>query len=276
MVAALFDDAALFPPGNAPMTTAVPGHRAYRRAGFADLVGPFVAPASRVPELIAALGPGTALDPFEVVLVADSGVLGVEEAVGRLLDEDRVELVGLEVALPRDGDPQRFARTVLDSLHFSVPAAIEIPFVPGWEQALDVLAQDGAERAKFRTGSPDPAAIPSPGQLADAVLAATARRVPFKLTAGLHHALRGAEATGGVDHHGFLNVLAATALALTGAERAELVEVLSSTAAGEVLAPLREADPGPLRAAMRSIGTCSIADPVTDLVGLGLLEPDAA
>jgi hypothetical protein len=165
---------------------------------------------------------------------------------------------------------------VLDSLTFAVPAAVEIPRVPGFESALDVLAEDGAEIAKFRTGGPDASFIPTPDQLADQVLAATARRVPFKLTAGLHHALRGMESTDGVDHHGFLNLLAATALAVAGADRSAVVDVLASKDAAVVVALLGQHDPGPVRAAMRSIGTCSIIDPVTDLVGLGLLEEEDA
>ena len=45
------DDAALFPPGNAPMDKALAEHEAVRRSGRADLVGPFLCPASRVTEM---------------------------------------------------------------------------------------------------------------------------------------------------------------------------------------------------------------------------------
>jgi hypothetical protein len=41
----LFDDAALFPPGDASMAAAVPAHRELR-ARLGDLVGPFVVPAA--------------------------------------------------------------------------------------------------------------------------------------------------------------------------------------------------------------------------------------
>ena len=39
---ALVDDAAIFPPGNAPLEEAVPAHREHRAAPYGDLVGPFV------------------------------------------------------------------------------------------------------------------------------------------------------------------------------------------------------------------------------------------
>ena len=276
LVTALFDDAATFPPGDAPMPAAVRGHGDHRRSWYADLVGPFLCATSRVPQLQEALAGASGLDPLAIVLVADNGVQGADQATRLLLDDDRVELVGIELALPREGDPVVFARHVLDALAFSVPTAIEIPQVAGWQDALDVLAQDGAERAKFRTGGPTAAHIPTPDRLADLVVAAVERQVPFKLTAGLHHAIRGAESTDGIAHHGFLNLLAGTALALRAGTAPEVAAVLSATDASPVLAVLAESDPTAVRRSLTSIGTCSIADPVADLLALGMLEQDAA
>ena len=100
--------------------------------------------------------------------------------------------------------------------------------------------------------------------------------MPFKLTAGLHHAIRGAESTDGIAHHGFLNLLAGTALALRAGTAPEVAAVLSATDASPVLAVLAESDPTAVRRSLTSIGTCSIADPVADLLALGMLEQDAA
>lgn len=47
LFARLVDDAALFPPGNAPMPDAVRGYLAARAGERADLVGAFLCPASR-------------------------------------------------------------------------------------------------------------------------------------------------------------------------------------------------------------------------------------
>ncbi|HJX44708.1 MAG TPA: hypothetical protein VJ352_13620, partial [Geodermatophilus sp.] len=66
--AGLFDDAALFPPGDAPMGVAVPAHRELR-ARLGDLVGPFVVPAARLDELGAHLPDG---EPFGVSLIASA------------------------------------------------------------------------------------------------------------------------------------------------------------------------------------------------------------
>lgn len=38
----LVDDAAMFPPGELPLTEAVPAHHAHRAASYAELVGAFV------------------------------------------------------------------------------------------------------------------------------------------------------------------------------------------------------------------------------------------
>ena len=70
-----FDDAALFPPGNADMAAAIIAHDWYQHSRFADLVGPFVVPATR-PYPLAHLRTG-----------ADS------------LAENRTQIVGLSVDL---------------------------------------------------------------------------------------------------------------------------------------------------------------------------------
>lgn len=53
LLAALVDDAALFPPGNVPMP-AVAAHRRHRAAPHGELVGRYLCPASRLDELRAA------------------------------------------------------------------------------------------------------------------------------------------------------------------------------------------------------------------------------
>ena len=54
-LAGLFDDAALFPPAELPMPQAVAAHLAHRQAWYGPLVGPFVCPTKRLPELAAVL-----------------------------------------------------------------------------------------------------------------------------------------------------------------------------------------------------------------------------
>jgi hypothetical protein len=275
-VVALVDDAAVFPPGNAPVPDAVAAHRALRAAEHGVVVGPFLAPVSRLGELLDALDAAPSSTPLDLVLVADTGLVEAAEARAVLLDDDRVELLGLEIALPADGPLGESARLTLDTLDFALPAAIEVPRAPGWRDALDVLAEDGAERAKFRTGGPTATHHPSEAELAELIVAATGRNLAFKLTAGLHHALRRTDPDTGFEEHGFVNVLAATAAAIDGADVPRVAALLAERDAAPLLVVLAAADPCAVRRRFTSFGSCSISDPVTDLRALGMLEEETA
>ena len=100
--------------------------------------------------------------------------------------------------------------------------------------------------------------------------------VGFKLTAGLHHALRRTAPDTGFEEHGFLNVLAATARAVAGDEPSTVATVLGHREAAPLLAILAEADPREVRRRFTSFGSCSISDPVSDLRSLGLIEAEEA
>lgn len=271
---ALIDDAAVFPPGSASVDDALVAHRRHRTSWYADLVGPLLARASAVRELAAALDThGSAADPVEVVLVADAGLVGLAEARAALLDDDRLEVVGVEVAIPAGDDLGAAARRTLDALDVAVPAAVEVPRGSGWREALDVLADDGAERAKFRTGGPTPDAVPSDHQLALFVHACLERRLPFKLTAGLHHLVRRTAPRTGMEEHGLLNVLAAVAAGLDGGSVEVMQEMVSLRDEALLRAVIDTADARDLRRWFTSFGSCSIDEPRDELVAAGLLVP---
>jgi hypothetical protein len=270
-VAGLVDDAAVFPPGNATVPQALAAHRAHRLAVWAPVVGPLLVPVSRIGELLDALDADPDSSPLDLVLVADTGMVDAAEARIVLLDDDRVELLGLEIALPADEVLGTAARITLDTLDFALPTAIEVPRAVGWRDALHVLGQDGAERAKFRTGGASAEAYPTTAELAELLVAAVHERVAFKLTAGLHHALRRTSSDSGVEEHGFLNVLAATAAALDARDVAHVSALLAEREPTPLLAILADSDPDAVRRRFTSFGSCSIQEPVDDLRGLGML-----
>ena len=158
----------------------------------------------------------------------------------------RCTLVALEVALREEDDLARNAQRVcsaLDAIEDSVadvevfvelPRTLGVPG-PGWLGALDELAMRELT-VKFRTGGATAEAFPSAAELAAAITAALDRELPFKCTAGLHHALRHTDPESGFEHHGFLNVLAATRASLDG---------------GDTEAALEERDPDRLLAGHR-------------------------
>ena len=268
----LVDDAAVFPPGNAAVPDAVTEHRLHQRSWYGDLVGPLLLRPAQVGEMLAATLPGDDLD-VGVVADANAGLAGLMSGAHVLLDQDdRARLVQAEVALPSGHEPAAATRVLVDQLALSVPTYVEVPRT-GFEGALDVLAEDGAERAKYRTGGTAPGAVPSSAELAGFLHAALDRRLAFKLTAGLHHALRGPSSDPDAQH-GVLNVLAAVGAGVDGAEAAAIARLLDATATDPLLDVLDGVDVAAVRRSFVSFGCCGVTDPIGELVSLGLLDTD--
>ncbi len=146
-----------------------------------------------------------------------------------------------------------------------------------WLTALDELAALDL-RLKFRTGGVTADAFPSAAELASCIDAALDRELRFKCTAGLHHALRHRVGEGfdrPVDQHGFLNVLLATRAALDGGGVDDIAQVLETIDPSAVRDTLDDEGEETLVSARRwfvSFGSCSVLEPLEDLVELGLVD----
>jgi hypothetical protein len=269
LFAGLFDDAALFPPGNSPMAVAVTTHRAWRARQTA-LVGPFVIPASRLDELVTHLG--VEQPPFDVSLIAPAGDLPT--AVARVTSDPRLALSAIEIPVAADAAAARKSVRVLDAvLPEQVPASIEVPRTGARDPVLDVLLSTGY-RAKLRTGGLGAELFPSPTEFAATLQACITRGIAVKCTAGLHSAIRRTDSTTGITHHGFLNVLLAVAALSSGAPASVAADWLAEADAGTVVWGVRALPAEAVARARKcftSFGTCSVLEPVDDLVGLGLL-----
>ncbi|HEX6336966.1 MAG TPA: hypothetical protein VFZ85_08435 [Jiangellaceae bacterium] len=273
----LIDDAALFPPGNAPMPEAVPAHERHRTQWYAPLVGPFLCPAARVSELsqhaTAKLG----------VIVVASGPGDIEPAVQTVLADPQLELRGVEV--PMRGEPLAdSARRTLVALDAALvdaddpdqlPVYVEIPRAPGWRDALDQVAVAGY-RSKLRTGGETAEAFPAEHEVAAFIIACREFDVRFKFTAGLHHAIRHTTSDG-LEQHGFLNALAAVAEALDGADEAALAAILAERDAAAIAERVKAIPVGraaTVRTWFGSYGSCSIDEPLQELLDLGLVTKE--
>ena len=181
-------------------------------------------------------------------------------------------LAQVEVALPPAEEPAAATRSLLNELAFSVPTYVEVPRA-GWEPALDVLAEDGAEHAKYRTGGETPEAHPAEAELAAFLRGCLDRNLGFKLTAGLHHAVR-TTTERGFEQHGLLNVLAAVSAGLDGADRDDLAALLAQRDIDSLAALVDKSDVAAVRRLFRSFGCCGVTDPIDELVVLGLLSPE--
>lgn len=265
----LVDDAAVFPPGNAPIPEALAAHEGHRAAWFADLVGPLLLPVSALAALTGEPLP-------RIGVIGDTGLAGVHTAFEAAAASDR--WAQFEVAVAKRGeDPRPGLRTLLGEVGFgpSLDVYAEVPLTWGLLDALDTLAAERAAGArvapKFRTGGLAAELFPTPVELAAVICACRDRELPFKLTAGLHHALRHTDPETGFTHHGFLNVLAGCLTASDGAEVADVAELLGATDPLPVVEAVseRRSEQRPL---WIGFGSCRIDEPLSDLIAFGLIH----
>lgn len=266
----LCDDAAMFPPGLKPLVEAVPAHVAHRAARYGELVGPLVVAAPALAELGPLLG-RRQLDLAVTVPDGPEQVGAVVTAVAQLGVRPRA----LEIAVPADLAvaelPSALHAAGLAELDAEV--FLEIPRDRRRDGVLAACAERGW-KAKFRTGGVRASLYPDEAELAAAVCAAVGTGVPFKATAGLHHAIRNTDSRTGFEQHGFLNLLLATDAAAAGADEQRVADVLAERDARAIasrISALGESGARAAREVFVSFGTCDITEPLTELVELGLL-----
>jgi len=265
LLAALVDDAGLFPPEQLPMATALARHRADERAGHAMLTHRFLCPASRLGELraevasVAAAGGGA---PLRLGVIADTGVDGLAAVKAEVAADPLLALEMLEVPAPS----AEAVAAVLDGLEgIDLAAFVEGPRPPGWIKQLAARAGPGGLRGvKVRCGGARAELFPSPEELAALVCACFEHAVPFKATAGLHGAVRHTDGRTGFVHHGFLNLLVAAVRAASGAAVDDVAAALASTDGPALADEARSASERSVVAArslFRAYGSCSTSEP---------------
>ncbi|MDX8049534.1 hypothetical protein SK571_09105 [Lentzea sp. BCCO 10_0798] len=270
LLARLVDDAALFPPGSASMPDAVRGHLDGRVGEWSGVMGLFLCPASRLAELITELIKVKPAKPIALSLVIDTGLGGVPKAVS--IVESRSELLALrmvEMPAPSDVDEVWLER-VSEFVPEDVIRVVE-PRRGGaeWLDGVRRVIEHGSW-PKLRCGGLSQENFPSVQEVADFLSVVSGGGVAFKATAGLHKAVRHTDEQG-FTHHGFLNLLVATARSLSGRD---VREALASTDAEALTAEakaLSDQAAHAVRGVFASYGSCSLSEPVTDLEGLGLL-----
>jgi hypothetical protein len=271
LIRALVDDAGLFPPEGLAMAAAVARHRADGRAGSAVLSHRFVCPDDRLGELRAAL---TSTDRIRLSVIAALRPEVLHRVAENIGGDGRLTLVAVEGVLPDRSDAARAVAEALARLPSPVPAFVEVPLrdARAADRAIAALADRGLA-AKFRCGGVRADLFPDQPALAGAIISAVRRGIPFKATAGLHHAVGHRDVRTGSRHFGFLNLLLAANRAVLGESAAAVGEVLGSTDAAALAAEACAVDAGAAartRSGFVSFGSCSTAAPLTDLAALGL------
>lgn len=267
----LVDDAAVFPPGLAPLDVAVREHLDRRTGPCAAHVGALLVPAASAREVaeLAAADARTADAPLEVGLVARPGTPTdtVTAALEALRTDTRVVVVAAEVG---------WSDTWRDLLAVELPVVVEVGLGDEQERGLDDVAaavdDEHDVTVKFRTGATPSWSWPDEAALAGFLDATVLRGLPFKLTGGLHHTVRGRH--DGEDGHGLLNVLLATHEALHGAEADELAGELARRDTEVLVTAVSSLGPDDaerVRASFTAYGCCGVLDPLRELEALGLI-----
>ncbi|MFC4119132.1 hypothetical protein [Nonomuraea zeae] len=249
---ALVDDAGLFPPTSLHMDEALARNERDLSKSIDVLTHRFLCPASRIDRLR-----GVPYRPrrigliLDTVKVPDFGDLPVDFVELPLPPDTSVPELAARLGLP--GNVRLFVEVTPHK------TAVEVP---------------GGVGLKVRCGGASAEAFPPVEHLAQFIKFCVDQDIPFKATAGLHHAVRHFDPTLGVDRHGFLNLVLAVCEAVEGRDPAP---VLRTTDVGQLVRLARDVPEDTAKQARRllvSYGSCSTSTPVDDLRALGLIDEE--
>ncbi|WP_170160367.1 hypothetical protein [Prauserella muralis] len=271
LLARLVDDSALFPPGDAAMPQALKAHFEIRAGEHAGVLGVFLCQASRLPEMITELIKIRPKQPLPMSLIIDTGLGGVPKAIS--IVESRNELLDLrmvEMPAPSDVDEVWLER-VSEFVPEDVVRVVEPRRGVGWLDGVRKVIEHGSW-PKIRCGGLSKENFPSVDEVADFLsVVSSATGASFKATNSLHRAVRHTDPDTGFEHHGFLNLLVASARCLAGGD----VRAALSSTDGAALAAEARGLSAPAAKAVRSLfasyASATFDEPIADLEGLGLL-----
>ncbi|MFI6602244.1 hypothetical protein ACIBHX_38845 [Nonomuraea sp. NPDC050536] len=236
---ALVDDAGLFPPTSLPMDQALERHRRDQERAHPVLTHRFLCPASRLDSLRRS-------EP-------------VPDRIGLIVDTPE---------LPDYSDlPVDFVETRTPGLR--PPAGVRLFLEVPPDEPVTGLP-DGAG-LKVRCGGLTADAFPTVEHLGAFIRFCVDNDIPFKATAGLHHAVRHFDPSLGVDRHGFLNLVLGVCEAVEGRDP---VTVLRTTDVGYLVRlalAVPEETTKRARQLLVSYGSCSTSTPIEDLTTLGVI-----
>jgi hypothetical protein len=283
LLAAAVDYAGLFPPAALPMHEAMTEYAAARDGLDAWMLGRFVLTAARLPEFAEALADATAPTQFwrlSAIVREDSEQ--DRAAVGAFNDASARHHAVVDAIECRPVTLEGID-WLADAFGAALDVYVEVPAGDGAARWLERVAARGL-RGKVRTGGLTADAFPTPAALLAFIEAAVRLSVPFKATAGLHHAVRGSYQLTYEAHaeqapmYGYLNVILAAAAIRAGAPLAMAGQILceSDTSSlefsDEVIRWGRAEWPADLvrgaREQLVSFGSCSFREPVAELRSL--------
>lgn len=309
----VIDYAGLYPPASLELDAAVREYAGLAAGRDAWMLARFLCGAPKLKELAPlVLELFGAERPLEVVIVGRGGANRAEFTAGAQQDAaegatfeqqtvGRARVVGYELRFPleavRAGDRLGFQAAIEFAFEAwqggrdtNLPMFFEAGHGGDWRRSLTAAIEAVAAARelgrpagfKLRTGGLEPAAFPSPEQVAFVIKTCQDCGVPQKYTAGLHHPVRLFDSGVRCAMHGFLNVLLATVLAHTHMlDLHDLQAILEEQDirqfqfADELLgwseADAVEREIRHVRAHfLKGFGSCSFEEPRADLMRAGL------
>lgn len=272
----LVDFAGLFPPAALDMHSAVRQYLEYSHSSCRRALGKFIINLEQFPYLWDAAGDYVRGLPLSVIVAPESDW----DDLRRLLDKGySIEAVEIKQTVSA-AEVRRLAPLV----PAGVMAYFEIPVCGTTAQMLSAVEAAGA-RVKLRLGGTVADAFPKPQAVAQMLAELANRRMVFKATAGLHHALRGrypltyAPESPTAVMHGFMNLACAAAVLYFGGETQEAAQVLEEEWPGawqvspEAVAWQQNSWNGDELTEVRKkffagFGSCSFEEPVRELEAL--------
>jgi hypothetical protein len=217
LLSSIVDYAGLFPPAQLSLPKAIANYIRYNLTPYSWMLGRFVLPIAQLTQLETILAnlpsePGMKKPlSLSTIFSEDWEVeLGQIQAFN---SADKIHISSVEFRLL---SPQQIER-IIPLLPTEVESYFEIPFNQNLETYLAMLQATGTA-AKIRTGGLSSDAFPNADELCRFMFASAEAKVPFKATAGLHHAFRGKYSLSYKSNslstamHGFINVAILAAL----------------------------------------------------------------
>lgn len=248
--------------------------RAYQEARTGDragVLGVFLCPASRLAEMITELIKIRPKNPLPLSLIIDTGLGGVPKAIS--IVESREELLTLEmVEMPAPSDVDEvWLERVSEFVPEDVIRVVEPRRGRGWLEGVSNVIAHGSW-PKIRCGGLSSENFPSIEEISDfCSVVAGSPGASFKATNSLHRAVRHTDPGTGFTHHGFLNLLVASARCLAGGDVRGALGSTDGAALAAEAAQLSDPAAKAVRELFASYGSATFSETIGDLEELGLL-----
>jgi len=229
----IIDYAGLFPPAGQEMAAAVRDYAKHSAGPDRDLLGRFVVPVSRLDEFAAAASAenGSRTSQWSVSAIASEHPDVTRAAIDRFNSMQKIAVCdSVEMPVASYDDVTQAAAAFPDDIELYLEVSPHSDPVA----LLREIAQTSAS-AKLRTGGVVESAIPSPDQVLRFLDICVEEGVPFKATAGLHHAIRGRypltyeQGSPSATMFGYLNVFLAAAYRAAGSSESAVLGILEET-----------------------------------------------